>query len=405
MLAVEAAIGEVRRRCTDHWLQWAVGQGHWPMRLKLGAPSGAWFSANIIETTTWAGTWRSAFESGRIPGVIISETRRARGLGTHELPTTWVIDDAAAALSIADPNVVASYQRAVVRLSQTAAMPEIIWDAVEEIPFRIARLIANLEEFDWCNTLAVVGHLVRVGHGGATVLRQLAIPGVHSKWIEKHAVLVGAMLGVPADARIGDPVSRLITHIGLLAKQTPLYVTLACPQLRRRAGELHRFQATIPVLNDTTLTPNTVLIVENAAPIQALDADLHGVAVVGGLGAGAPILAELNWIDAADRILYWGDIDRAGLAILASVRRAGIPLSSILMDEATLDAHLSGWHTASTQVSNDYVPAELDADEVTLYERLTRYHNEHGRELQLEQEHISNQLAYHVIGTQAESFD
>ena len=49
--------------------------------------------------------------------------------------------------------------------------------------------------------------------------------------------------------------------------------------------------------------------------------------MIGGLGKAAPILAQLNWIHTAERLVYWGDIDRAGIAILASVRRAGLSVS------------------------------------------------------------------------------
>jgi hypothetical protein len=344
----------------------------------------------------WAGSWRSAINEHRIPGTVITESRRARNLGTHELPTTWVIDDPEAALTVS-PDLIAGYQRAVVRVGQAVPLPEIVWDAADDIPLRVARAITELDDADWTNALAVVGHLARVGPGDATMLRQLAIPGVHSKWIEQNAALVCAMLGVPADPSAGDPLTRLIAHIGLHAKQTPLHVTVACPRLRAQAGGLRRFHATIPVLNDTVLCPRTMLIVENDAPGQTLETDLDGVAVIHGLGAGAPILADLNWIHTADRVLYWGDIDRAGLAILASLRRADIPAPSILMDETTLDAHPSSWHTTRTQMTSAEVPAELTATEAALYARLSIYHQTHGRELQLEQEHIPNRLAYNMI--------
>jgi hypothetical protein len=92
--------------------------------------------------------------------------------------------------------------------------------------------------------------------------------------------------------------------------------------------------------------------VENVEPGHTLAADLAGVALIHGLGAGAPILASLNWITTASEVLYWGDIDRAGLAIVASVRRAGIPARTVLMDEATLDAYPTSCHDTGTQMAS-----------------------------------------------------
>ncbi len=398
MLSVETAIGELRRRCADLWLHWALGQdGPWPLKLTLKAPQGTSFDDHVIAATAWAGTWRSAIDEHRIPGRLITAARRARRLGTHELPITWVIDDLDSALAVADPEIVASYELAAGRFAQALATPEIAWNMLSDIPFKSGKTIAGLDDAEWATALTVVTHLVAVGPGDATVLRQIRIPGVHSKWIEQNATLLCAMLGTDTDSEGADPLTRLIARLGLDAKQTRLQVTLACPKLRAHAAGLRRFHATIPILNDTVLAPAIIVIVENEAPGQTLDLDLGGVAVIGGLGKAAPILAQLNWIHIAERLVYWGDIDRAGISILASVRRAGLPVSSILMDETVLDAHRSAWHTTATQQATDTIPVELTDTEAALYQRLNAYHHEHGRELQLEQEHLPKPLVDDVI--------
>ena len=175
-----------------------------------------------------------------------------------------------------------------------------------------------------------------------------------------------------------------------------MHVTLPCPRLRAEAAGLQRFDATVSVLNESALRPEVVLIVENLEPGHTL-ADLPGVALIHGLGAGAPILASLDWIATAAEVLYWGDIDRAGLAILASVRRAGIPARTVFMDEATLDAYATSCHDTDTQMASHEVPAQLSEAEAALYNRLSAYQQVHGRELQLEQEHIPIALACKVI--------
>ena len=176
-----------------------------------------------------------------------------------------------------------------------------------------------------------------------------------------------------------------------------MHVTLACPRLRAQAAGLRRFDATVSVLNDSALRPEVVFIVENLEPGYTLATDLPGVALIHGLGAGAPILAGLNWTTTAAGVFYWGDIDRAGLAILASVRRAGIATRSVLMDVATLDAHAASCHDTDTQMASHEVPAELSQAEALLYNRLNVYHQVHGRELQLEQEHIPIAQVHKVI--------
>jgi hypothetical protein len=100
----------------------------------------------------------------------------------------------------------------------------------------------------------------------------------------------------------------------------------------------------------------------------------------------------LRWLQTADRVLYWGDIDRAGLQVVASLRRAGIPAQALLMDYATLDTHSARAHKAlKVRAAGGTVPEGLTADETVLYERLNAHYERTGDEWQLEQEHLPAQ--------------
>ena len=220
------------------------------------------------------------------------------------------------------------------------------------------------------------------------MVRQLAVPGVHSKWIEQHATLLGAMIGAPTDTELGDPLTRLIDHIGLKAKETPVHVALRCPRLRAATADLQRFDAPVSVLNASTIRPDVVLVVENDELGHTITTDIDGAAIIHGLGSGAPILVDLQWLTTASIVLYWGDIDRAGLSILATLRRGGVPATAILMDEITLDRYAQLRHETDSQTSSYNIPVGLTATETALYQRLNSHHHSTGTELQLEQEHI-----------------
>jgi hypothetical protein len=59
--------------------------------------------------------------------------------------------------------------------------------------------------------------------------------------------------------------------------------------------------------------------------------------VEGGGKAAAALLADVPWIRAADHVVYWGDIDADGYAILDRFRAAlARPVGSILMDATDL---------------------------------------------------------------------
>jgi hypothetical protein len=166
----------------------------------------------------------------------------------------------------------------------------------------------------------------------------------------------------------GTPLERLLYYVGLQAKEAPIHVALHCPRLRAASAQLAAVHAPIQVLNNSTIEPPVLLIVENDEPGYTITADLAGLAVIHGLGAAAPLLAALRWYRTA-RVLDWGDVDRAGLSILATLRRAGVEATSVLMDHATSDRFDHYAHNTDSQKSGMDIPDELDESECTLYQQ------------------------------------
>jgi hypothetical protein len=125
-----------------------------------------------------------------------------------------------------------------------------------------------------------------------------------------------------------------------------------------------------------------VYIVENevtylAFPLQSQDSVILG----GGYAVG--LLESLSWLSALD-VVYWGDIDTHGFAILDRLRRHFPRARSMLMDQATLLAHRSQWVTEAvpTAAVLDYLtPAELE-----LYRALVD--GDYGQAVRLEQERV-----------------
>jgi len=103
--------------------------------------------------------------------------------------------------------------------------------------------------------------------------------------------------------------------------------------------------------------------------------------VVFGAGNEAPeLLAGLS----ARRVVYTGDLDTHGLAILDRFRTHLPHTRSILMDLPTLQAHRQMWVTEKTQIVRDL--PRLHPEEQDLYDALR--HNVYGEHVRLEQERI-----------------
>ena len=89
------------------------------------------------------------------------------------------------------------------------------------------------------------------------------------------------------------------------------------------------------------LEPRGAVIVENEISYLSVDVPEDGV-VIWGKGFEVDRVGRLPWLAGVD-VLYWGDIDTHGFAILDRLR-AWLPQTrSVLMDRETLLAHRDRW--------------------------------------------------------------
>jgi hypothetical protein len=126
-----------------------------------------------------------------------------------------------------------------------------------------------------------------------------------------------------------------------------------------------------------------VFIIENEITYLAFPLPAQAI-VIYGSGYAAGQFGPLAWLADLD-LVYWGDIDTHGLAILSRVRHRFPHARSILMDEATLLAHRPQWGTEPDPTSATLT--HLSVAEQSLYHSLRN--GAFGERLRLEQEFIS----------------
>jgi hypothetical protein len=91
------------------------------------------------------------------------------------------------------------------------------------------------------------------------------------------------------------------------------------------------------------LGPRVAIIVENEISYLSVDVPNDGI-VFWGKGFDVDSVGRLPWLAETD-VIYWGDIDTHGFAILDRLR-AWLPQTrSVLMDRETLLAHRDRWVT------------------------------------------------------------
>lgn len=346
--------------------RYAAGQDWEPLGIAIRGPSVREIGDHLSEVRRWAAEWA---EAARGPLRVEYKQVGGRHFGVNSIPgRAWLdrYDDAWALLRVG-PEV-----RRLSELIETARGTRLVpW--LTGHPMRALRLAEV-----WDRLLATVQWIERQQAPGM-YLRQVDVPGVDTKFIERHRGVLAELLDAQLDpSRVNAAASDFAGRYGFLCR--PGYVRFRVPggscgfsELSVRADEL------TAVPDGTT----RAYVIENEITYLAFPVPVAGMVIFGG-GYAVTVLESLGWLGALD-VVYWGDIDTHGFAILNRLRRHLPHARSMLMDRDTLLGHRDHWTTepSPTAMALDLLaPAES-----ALYADLTS--NTYGWSVRLEQERVS----------------
>lgn len=189
------------------------------------------------------------------------------------------------------------------------------------------RRLSRLNEVDAEVFIEATTWLTAHSDISAYTARQLPVPGMHTKWPERHASLLRAATGRDLAAELRP--RPTVVHLTYL---DPGYLASGA---RRHdswtSGDRHSLPPGYPL--------EIVLIVENRDSRLWFPPVPGAVVVENNGSAAARHIPEIPWILKAPVVVYWGDIDQEGFTILDSLRyelrRRGTVLHSMLMDQPT----------------------------------------------------------------------
>lgn len=165
--------------------------------------------------------------------------------------------------------------------------------------------------------------------------RQMPLRGVDSKWFTKHRKLVSALFRALTGGR----------ELEILDPEDTVRIRILGPGAvdGHRLGGLTDFSAPAEQIAALPLRPRIVVVSENLESMLALP-EWDGVVAIHGSGYAVSVVGDLHWLRDVP-ILYWGDLDSHGFAILHRLRShlAEADVTSVLMDEDTLMDHEDLW--------------------------------------------------------------
>ena len=345
-----------------------------PKRLTLKRPTSTELAERFDEVRVWIGELRA------MPNIRLTMREfRHRVHGTNAVPAEIWIDSHQACLAVI------GRQRELVRFGVL----------VDDCRLREPTLMAWLSKRplqalaladEWRRLLAIVAWCRRHPLPGVYV-REVDIPGVHSKFIDQHRGVLTELLNLalPAEAvnASANGATQFARRYGFREKPQRIRFRVLDPTLVLMTGGFAH-DITLDSGSFAVLDPpvSRVFITENEINFLAFPATTGAIAIFGA-GYGFEALREASWLHRC-RVFYWGDIDTHGFAILHQLRGQLPHVESFLMDRATLlnFAALHGKEDKPTQ--SDL--ARLNVDERALYDDLRD--NRLGLNLRLEQEQI-----------------
>jgi len=335
---VDELVAVLRRRWSDgrYLVAYASGEPWTPFSLAVKGPDASELLDRFDEVQQWADRFECDSRTrGGAPRLRIEyRTVRSRNVGTNRVPGRIWIDDVEGLAALLDTTAELRQLDEMMEETRSRLPPVLPWLATHP-----RQAIGH--QGVWDQVLATVRWIAEHDTTSRYV-RQIDVEGVDTKFVEGHRKLLDELLALvlPED-RIDRhyPAANFAGRFRF--RQRPGYVRfrLLAPQLDILAG-ISELQLLVDEASALGLRPATAFVVENEISYLAFPAVPDAVVLFGsGYGVASQ---ELPWLQDAE-LVYWGDIDTHGFAILDGLRSRHPRVTSILMDHDALLAHRTQW--------------------------------------------------------------
>ncbi|MEO7121701.1 MAG: Wadjet anti-phage system protein JetD domain-containing protein [Lacisediminihabitans sp.] len=374
MVTVADARQRARKLVERDQRQWAATDGDAVrFEIVLHPPIERTVQADVAGAVAWTHSWRELASTAPAAEITWAD-RHWPSVGRQSVPERCVLLGADAIASFAGPTAAREWRT----LRERADRLRIAFAESEASVGPLATAIRihgstlqRLADADFVTLIDVVAWLVDNPASGWRI-RQLPIRGIDTKWLERHRSVVEGLHAAVAGRE----------SLGLLAPPPQVRVRFLDPALR--PGGICDITAPVEELAVLDLAPGTVFVFENLETVLAMP-DMPGAVVVHGSGYAARRLSAIPWIQSG-AIIYWGDLDSDGFAILHALRSGCSNVTSVLMDEETLLAYQDLWVPEIKPAVGVY--STLTTGELRALERIRAAGN-----IRLEQERIGWEYA------------
>ncbi|MDM8547064.1 DUF2220 family protein [Candidatus Venteria ishoeyi] len=372
---------DIRTQLQKQWQRGGIlsalvmGKNLFPKRLAIKTPS----ATEMLEQFEPVRAWIEALRTMPHCRVEMREFKH-KNLGKNTVPQAIWFDGLEDLLAFIGKHAEVKRFMAVIEITEKQQPALLAWLAKK--PLRALALLA-----DWSKLMQVLSWMQTHPRPGL-YLRQISIPGIHTKFIEIHRGVLAEWLDLTLPANAIDfnvsGVSQFTQRYGFRDKPLLVRFRLLDPKIKLLPGntmqdislDADSFAALNPAVSQVFITENEI----NFLAFPAMKSSL----IIFGKGYGFEMLHKAHWLRQC-RIYYWGDIDTHGFAILSQLRSHFPEVKSLLMERKTLLAFKHHWGKEDDPTKREL--SGLSAAEQGLYDDLRNHCLQEN--LRLEQEKIA----------------
>jgi hypothetical protein len=319
-----------RARLTKRWRarlarECLKGERAFPLEVIIQKPdlSGKAVLSDVSMLRRWLDDWSNAALCIGVSLRIDNVTRAGQAL---RLPHSLTFDNADAVARYLGSDVQAEWQRAKQRLAQAHEIDSRLkglsgsWAAISSVP-----------KPDWEGLCGFLKWRLS-SPDIRCFLREVPVPGLHTKWLEQNAPFVLKCLTL---LDLSDPQGSCFAAKANFRSEDTRTLWMRLP-----AG------GALPEGTEIAFRPShlahppqgteRVLIVENLTTFRSFEPSPGTLVLFGSGNEFVSSIVDIAWLASLD-VYYWGDIDLGGYEILSRLRARCSALKSIMMDCTTVE--------------------------------------------------------------------
>lgn len=330
MVSRAELLAQAERRYGDFLRSIVTGETLFPLELRIGK------SRRAPDYTNYQAELAVLRQAAADLGIHMEwEIVRAPRFGLHERPTrACFLEEEAYLASIDRTTEVRAFREdtATIRTAGPGIEP---WLAANT-----SRIVAHRGL--WPQFIRVVRWFMEHPRSGL-YLRQLPIPGIDTKFLERNEAILDSLISVVIPEYTDLTEKRFVARHGLRLEDPQLRLRFLDPALQARCGiPIEDFATPISAFCNLPFGGVHAIITENLRNFLALPSLVGAVGIFGG-GHALTLLGSARWLETSN-VFYWGDIDAHGLLMLSRLRLLFPRVNSVMMDEETLEvaADLTG---------------------------------------------------------------